>query len=126
MKLLLDEMLHASIARELRKRGHDVEAIQGNVELEGQDDVAVLRLATASDRALVTDSVDDLMRLYRLFLADGEDHVGILLASSRNLPRSKQTIGVWVKTLHAFLRSNPTSPKNECRWLVGPEAAPRR
>ena len=126
MKLLLDEMLHASIARELRKRGHDVEAIQGNVELEGQDDVAVLKLATASDRALVTDNVDDFMRLHRLFLADGEDHAGILLASSRNLPRSKQTIGVWVKTLHAFLRSNPTSLKNECRWLVGPEAAPQR
>lgn len=118
MKLLLDEMLHSGIAQQLRKRGHDVEAIQGNMELEGQEDAAVLRLATASGRVLVTDNADDFTRLHRLFLAEGEDHDGILLASSRNLPRSKRTIGLWVRTLHAFLTSNATkSLKNECRWL---------
>ena len=118
MKLLLDEMLHPSIAQQLRKRGYDIEAIQGNADLEGQEDAAVLRLATASSRVLVTDNVDDFVRLHRLFLAEGEDHAGILLASPRNLPRSKRTIGLWVKTLSAFLRaSSSESLKNECRWL---------
>ena len=109
-------MLHPSIAPQLRKRGHDVEAIQGNVEPEGQEDDPVLRLAAASSRVLVTDNADDFTRLHRLFLAEGEDHAGLLLASSRNLPRSKRTIGLWVRTLHAFLTSNATrSLKNECR-----------
>ena len=118
MKLLLDEMLHERIAQELRKRGHDVEAIQRNVELEGRDDAAVLRHATASGRVLVTDNIEDFVRLHQLFLAEGEDHKGILLASSAKLPRSKRTIGLWVTALHSFLRENPRqSLKNECRWL---------
>jgi predicted nuclease of predicted toxin-antitoxin system len=118
VKLLLDEMLDASIAHGLRKRGYDVAAIQRDAALEGKDDPDVLRTATQQNRVLVTNNVEDFARLHQRFLADGEEHAGIILVSSRSLPRSKRTIGLWVQTLVEYLDGNPTtSLKNECRWL---------
>lgn len=118
MKLLLDEMLDASIADELRKRGRDVDAIQGNAELEGKRDADLLRRATDLDRVVVTDNVQDFARLHQRFLAAGTDHAGILLVSPKRLPRSKRTIGLWVEALDVYLRDNrQTSMKNLCDWL---------
>ena len=52
MKLLLDEMLSPAIARRLRARGHDVEAIAGHPSREALPDPDVLALARAEHRVL--------------------------------------------------------------------------
>jgi predicted nuclease of predicted toxin-antitoxin system len=118
VKLLLDEMLNARIAEQLRRRGHDAEAIQGNAELEGKKDPEVLRAARELARVIVTDNVQDFTRLHQLFLASAEDHAGIILVSPSRFPRSKRTIGMWVKALDTFLRHHSeTSLKNTITWL---------
>jgi predicted nuclease of predicted toxin-antitoxin system len=119
VRLLLDEMLHKEIAVQLRKRRHDVEAVKEVDELRGLKDVELLRAATSRGRALVTDNVDDYSDLHSSFLGRSEDHAGIVLASSRSLPRSKATIGLWVSALDALLRQDrsPTSMINNCIWL---------
>ena len=118
MKLLLDEMLDATIAEQLCRRGHDVAATQGNAQLEGKQDPELLRAALELDRALVTDNVADFARLHRQCLAAGEEHSGIVLASPARFPRSKRTIGIWVEALVAFLeRHEGASLKNTCTWL---------
>ena len=111
-------MLSASIADQLRRRGHDVEASQGNPGLEGKPDPDLLRAARDLDRVLVTDNVADFARLHTRFLTSGEDHVGIVLVSPGRFPRSKRTIGIWVADLDTFLHEHPeASPKNACIWL---------
>lgn len=118
MKLLLDEMLDASIAEQLRRRGHDAEATQGNPGLEGNKDPDLLRAARELDRVVVTDNVQDFARLHKRFLASGEDHAGIVLASPTRFPRSKRTIGLWVEALDTFLQNHAeTSLMNTCMWL---------
>ncbi len=118
MKLLLDEMLNASIAEQLRRRGHDAQATQGNTGLEGKKDPDLLRAARELDRVIVTDNVQDFARLHRQFLVVGEDHAGIILVPPSRYPRSKRTLGLWVNALDAFVRDrSETSMKNICTWL---------
>lgn len=118
MKLLLDEMLDAGIAEQLRRRRHDAQATQGNAGLEGKKDPDLLRAARELDRVVVTDNVQDFARLHRQFLAAGEDHAGIIFVPPARYPRSRRTLGLWVNALDAFLRDrSQTSMKNICTWL---------
>ncbi len=45
MKLLLDEMFTEEIAIQLRRRGHDVAAVQGQETLLGYSDAALFAVA---------------------------------------------------------------------------------
>jgi hypothetical protein len=64
VRLLLDEMLSPAIARELRARGHEVQAIQEHPEWQAYDDRQVLDLARRERRALVSDNLNDLRPLH--------------------------------------------------------------
>ena len=119
MRLLLDEMLGAEIAIQLRRGGWDVEAIQGNPTLEGKKDLDGLQAARDLGRVLVTENVRDFARHHREVLAAGEGHCGLLFTSRRRLPRSKGSIGLWVATLDRHLRAQTpgASLENACSWL---------
>ena len=56
MKLLLDEMYAATVAEQLRARGHDVVSVHDpeHRRLEGALDEEVFATAVAEERALVT------------------------------------------------------------------------
>ena len=82
-KLLLDEMLSATLAEQLRKEAWDVMAIIENPELLGLPDSEVLNLATSHKRAVVTLNVSDFARLHSLRSASGEKHSGIWCIPSR-------------------------------------------
>lgn len=64
MRLLLDEMLSLAIARELRTRGHDVQAIGEHPEWRSLDDPGVVDLARAERRVIVTDNPVDMRPLH--------------------------------------------------------------
>lgn len=118
MKLLLDKMLDVAIAEQLRKHGHDAEAVQGNAELEGKTDLDLLRAAHERGRVLVTDNVQDFARLHQEFMRAGEAHAGILLVSPRRYPRAKGTIRKWADGLDKFLQANEKdSLENQTCWL---------
>ena len=59
MKLLLDEMYPATLAEQLRARGHDVVSIHDPDyrRLEGAPDAEVFAAAVAETRVLVTENV---------------------------------------------------------------------
>ncbi|MBJ7599294.1 MAG: hypothetical protein DLM67_19710 [Candidatus Nephthysia bennettiae] len=118
MKILLDEMLDASIAEQLCRRGYDAMATQGNAQLQGKQDRELLRGARKLGRLIVTDNVADFARLHRQCLAEGEDHAGIILVSPARYPRSKRTIGIWVEGLTGLLQYHAeASLENTCTWL---------
>ncbi|MFN2592101.1 MAG: DUF5615 family PIN-like protein [Candidatus Dormibacteria bacterium] len=114
--LLLDEMLDPEIAVQLRRRGHDVEAVSEDNSLKRMPDADLLRYARSVERILVTDNVGDFDEHHRQFLANGERHAGMILAPSRQFPRSKRTIGLWVDALDAYLMQGPTlATMTNCR-----------
>ena len=64
MKVLLDQMLTPALARELRGRGHDAEAVAGHADREALSDPEVLALARAGHRAVVTSNLRDFRPLH--------------------------------------------------------------
>jgi predicted nuclease of predicted toxin-antitoxin system len=107
VKLLLDEMLTPVIARELRSRGHDVEAIAGNADHESLSDPAVLDLARSQRRALVTSNIRDFRPIHNEAVASGgPGHYGMVLMPG-DYRRSKADIGRIVTALEAKLAEFP-------------------
>jgi hypothetical protein len=107
LRLLLDEMLSPAIARELRSRGHDVEAIQEHPEWCSYEDPQVLDLAREEHRALVTDNLVDMRPLHYEAIAPGGvgDYGMIFIPGGR--PRTRGSAGKIVAALEQKLASHP-------------------
>ena len=71
MKALLDEQLSPRIAQLFRDRGHDVQAVVDRRDLAGRTDRVILEIATAEDRAVITNNVKDFRLLPRNALPGG-------------------------------------------------------
>lgn len=107
MRLLLDEMLTPVIARELRARGHDVEAIAGNPDHETLSDTEVVALARAQRRAIVTNNIRDYRPLLIEAVVSGDPgHCGMIFMPG-NYRRTKADVGRIVKALEAKLAECP-------------------
>ncbi len=91
MRLLLDEMISATVAAQLRARGHDVVAVQDPElgHLRGVDDCALLDHAAQSHRAVVTDNVPDFVRCHRRRVDRHTPHFGLLLFTNDTFPRHR-------------------------------------
>jgi predicted nuclease of predicted toxin-antitoxin system len=87
VRLLLDEMFPAAMARELRERGHDVLSVHERPG-RGADDATVLSSALAERRAVVTENVRDFRPLIAELSARGESHYGVVFTTDRRWPRS--------------------------------------
>ncbi|MGH2853444.1 MAG: DUF5615 family PIN-like protein [Solirubrobacteraceae bacterium] len=107
MRLLLDEMLSPTIARELRTRGHDVEAIQEHPEWCSYDDRQVIDLARRERRALVTDNLVDMRPLHYEGITPGGlgDHGMIFIPGGRR--RTRADTGRLVAALEQKLAAHP-------------------
>lgn len=119
MKLCLDEHYAVQIATDLRGIGHDVDCVKERPELISLSDSELLSLMTAERGALLTENVSDFAPLIRRILADGDSHSGIIFSSPRSMPRSRNTVGVFVAALDAVMRRFPseTNFANKTEWL---------
>lgn len=107
MRLLLDEMLSPAIARELRTRGHDVQAIQEHPEWQAFDDRQVLELARRERRAVVTDNLADMRPLhYEAIVPGGLGDYGMIFVSG-GYPRRRADTGRIVGALERKLTAHP-------------------
>ena len=119
LKLLLDEMLPSAIAEQLRARGHDVEAINGNPAHEGLSDSDVLDLARLERRAVVTNNLIDFRPLHRdAITPGGSGHYGMVFMAG-NYRRTKADTGRIIIALEATLEQYPgeTDLVNGETWL---------
>ncbi len=108
MKLLLDEMLDRELAVQLRRRGHDVVAVQERPDLWGTpDEVLLCEVAYREGRVLVTDSLRDFLPLHTAILDSGGHHAGMLLAPAGKYLRAKRALGHWVTALDTYLSTLP-------------------
>jgi hypothetical protein len=107
VKLLLDEMLSPAIARELRERGHDAEAVAGHPNREALSDPEVLALAGAERRALVTNNLRDFRPLHTEAITPGGlGHFGMIFIPG-DYRRTKADTGKILAALEAVLAAHP-------------------
>lgn len=107
MKLLLDEMLSPVIARELRARGNDVEAVAGHPDRETLSDPEVLALARAERRAVVTNNLRDYRPLHHeAIVPGGPGHFGMIFMPG-SYCRTKADTGRIIAALEAKLAEYP-------------------
>lgn len=119
MRLLLDEHYPPRIAVELRRRGHDVVAAPERPELRGLGDEALFALMASEGRAILTEDAADFLPIIRAAAVRGTDHFGLVLASSRQFPRTRRAIGRLVATLDQFLTARPAGDalRDQSWWL---------
>lgn len=119
VRLLLDEMLPPTIARELCARGHDVQAVAGHPDRAALPDAEVLAVARAERRAIVTNNVRDFRPLHAEAVMPGSPgHYGMIFMSG-NFRRTKNDIGRIIAALEAKLAQYPGEADlaNAEEWL---------
>ena len=108
MKLLLNEMWSAEIARQLRDRGVDaLAATEAPRRYRAVPDHDVFARAREDGRAIVTDNVRDFATLVADAASRGESHPGVIFAVWPAFDRSNSRIvGRMVRALEALVDSD--------------------
>lgn len=88
MRLLLNEMYPATLARALRSAGVDTVAVDEHQPFRGLSDEELLTVATRERRVIVTENVSDFMRLTGEWAATRREHAGVIVALSSRFSRS--------------------------------------
>jgi len=117
LRLLLDEHSSPEIARQLRRRGHDVIAARERVELHGLADRELLAFAATERRVLVTENVADFAELHRQSVVGAPPHAGIVFTSPRRFPRTRRGIGTLVRALAGLVTDGPAELDGQTWWL---------
>jgi hypothetical protein len=81
-------------------------AVQELADLRESSDRQLLEAARSQRRALLTEDVAHFARLARELAAEGSTHFGLVFTSPKSMPRSRSTIGLYVRVLAAFLDAN--------------------
>ena len=107
MKLLLDEMISAVVAEQLRDRDRDVEGVTERRELRGLEDEELFEHAQTAGRTVVTYNRDDFLELDRRFRSQGRNHSGIVILNPRRFPQRPASIDPLVKSLDELISHGP-------------------
>lgn len=117
MRVLLDEQLSDLIAKLLRERGLDAQAVVERADLPQAPDHEVIEIASREERAVVTNNIKDFRPLAAERLADGRGHAGlILLPAARS--RSRQATGAIADALEALMRAHPDGIAGAEHWVA--------
>jgi predicted nuclease of predicted toxin-antitoxin system len=119
LRLLLDEMYPHRIAEQLRRKGHDVDAVSARAELRGCSDEQLFARAQHERRAVVTENVADFSRIADEQDRGGRPHHGLVLVDPSRFPRgSSRTIGRMVRGLDRLLEERRGDRAHSRReWL---------
>jgi predicted nuclease of predicted toxin-antitoxin system len=116
VKALLDEQLSHEIARLLRERGFDVEAVCERSDLKEVSDVDVLDAATREQRAVVTNDIKDFRPMAAARLIDGGEHAGLILITART-HRDRNATGALADAIENLMRAHPDGMPNAEHWI---------
>jgi predicted nuclease of predicted toxin-antitoxin system len=115
--VLLDEQLSGLIARLLRERGLDAEAVVERADLPQAPDDEVIAVAYRDGRAIVTNNIKDFRPLAAERVACGRGHAGlILLPAGRS--RSREATGVIADAIEAVMRTHPDGIASAEHWIA--------
>ena len=107
LRLLLDEMLSPAVARALRGRGHDCQAIKEHSDWVGLPDLEVVALARNEHRAIVTTNLRDFRAVHAELIAPGgAGHSGFVFVPV-TFRLTRAAVGLLVTALEAKLATCP-------------------
>ncbi len=116
MRILLDAHISGrTVGKALIESGHDVRALDSEVEFEGLPDPEVLELAAAERRVLVTANIRDFEPLLREWAGESRTHPGVILVPStvRN-----EAFGVLISGVEKTLAGTTQKEwTNRVEWL---------
>jgi len=119
VKALIDEQLSPDIARLLRDRGHDVEAVAEREDLVGRSDRVIFEVAAAEGRAVVTNNIKDFRPLAAEWLAQGRAHSGVILLPSARM-RTRAAISTLADAIEKVMGEQPGGLSSGERWIGQP------
>lgn len=116
MKVLLDGMLSAVIAEQLRDRGHDISAAVERGDLRGLADPDLFEHAQREQRAIVTYNREDFLALDRQYRADTRYHHGVVILNPRRCPQGAASTGALITAIETLLAAGAPYP-TFVHWL---------
>jgi hypothetical protein len=121
VKLVLNELWSAEIARQLRRRDHDVvAATEASRRYRGIPDDEFFRRAQEDGRAVVTDNVRDFMAIVAERASRGETHCGLVFALRPTFDRARPgVVGAMTTALDALLRGVKEATPSAVVFLRG-------
>jgi hypothetical protein len=120
LRVLLDEQLSGQIARLLRERDLDAQAVVERRDLTQAADRDVLETALREGRAVVTNNIKDFRPLAAERIADGRGHAGLILLPTRR-SRRRDATGTLAAAIETVMRAHPGGIPGAEHWI-----APRR
>ena len=100
MKILLDEMYPATVARALQAAGIEAATVR-DLRLAGGSDPEVFGAAVAGGYSVLTENVGDFARIAAEHSTAGGHHHGVLIALSSRFSRRPAGIGPLVAAIQA-------------------------
>jgi hypothetical protein len=125
VKVLLGEHFSPAVARLLRERGLDAEAVAERADLVEASDRDVLDAATREGRAVVTNNVKDFRPFAAERLTDGRGHAGVIFVPGKRR-RTQADTGGLADAIEAVMRSHPGGIAGSECWLDPPEPGSMR
>ena len=119
VRLLLDAHHSRRAAERLRADGYDVTAAAEDPVLASLPDDELLRAASRSGRAVVTENARDFDRIVRNWAATGEHHCGFVVTSPRRYHRGSESYPAnLVSALAALMAAPPSGELDWVYWLA--------
>jgi predicted nuclease of predicted toxin-antitoxin system len=111
LRILLDECVQVGVVDALNGDGHDVVCPGASGTIDSLSDEAVLELAAADARALVTTDTD-LLAVHARWIAHGKSHPGIIVGQQdQNLKRFLRNLR------HTLNRTRPGDLRDQLIWI---------
>jgi predicted nuclease of predicted toxin-antitoxin system len=117
VRVLLDEQLSGLIARMLRERGLDAQAVVERPDLLQAADREVMEAARREGRAVVTNNVKDFRPLAADRLADGRGHAGLILLRARR-SRARGATGSLADAIETVMSAHPEGIASMEHWIA--------
>ena len=116
MRLLLDEMIPAVVARQLRSRGVDAVSVSERFDLRSLSDMDLFERAQTESRAIVTYDSAGFLALAMQSQPESRTHHGVVLLNQRRFPQRSSSVGALVKSIEALARRASASV-SFVQWL---------
>ena len=115
MRLLLDTHHSRLAAERLRADRHDVVAAADDPVLASLPDEELLRAASRTGRAVVTENARDFDRIVRSWAVTGEHHAGVVFTSPRRYHRGSNAYPANLVAALGMLMADP--PSGDGDWV---------
>lgn len=119
MKVLLDEHLSPLIAQALRNLGFDAESVSERPDMISTTDEALMEVAAAEERAVVTNNVKDFRPIAAVRLVSGTGHGGLILLPARRT-RTRQATGYLTDAIAEVMTTRPSGIADSEVWVAPP------